>query len=735
MAGENLGASFSIDITELKAGLAQANRLIRESESEFREAAAGMDDWTDSQEGLTKRVKTLTDQVGIQQKKVNALSAEKKRLITQMKAEGKSNEEIERAVDGVNKQIERESKQLDKLRSDLKKSEKALDDFGEEAEDAGGSLEGLKTAGGIAVKAIAAVGATAVAAVGAFLGLAGATREYRQDMAQLAQNASDAGVSLDAIKDKVAEVGAVTGEADAALEGMNMLMATGLDTSQIETASDALAGAATKYDGLKFEGMAEGLQETLATGVAVGPFAELIERTGGDLDAFNAGLAECTTEAERQAYAMRFLTKSGLLEANKAYKKTNKSLVEAAKAETKFTDTIAKLGAIAEPIMTQLKLSLSGFLDSLVPFISLVGEGLSGAFEGTAGASDKLAEGLRGIVDQIIETANNLFPVLIDVINSLLPAIVESIAEQTPKIINLIASVIPTLADTILEQLPSLLQVILDSVPQILNLLSDILPQILDKIMSIIPTLIIQIVDSIPSVLQAAIKLFSAIIKAIPKIIVELINALPEILEAILGSLNDGFPMIVEGAVDLLLGILEAIPAVIVALVKAVPKIIVVIVKALAAGIGQIVSVGGDLIAGLWEGIKGMGGWLWDKIKGFGESILGWFKDIFGINSPSKLMADVVGKNLALGIGEGFIDEIGGVSADINRAAAKISPTVEAKVKATSAGLASGKNNGTGGNVVNVYQNNQYSKAHSRYEIYKSKQATAAAVRLAMGGT
>ena len=56
MPRDNLGAAFSIDITDLKAGLAEANRLIRASESEFQEAAAGMDDWSDSAEGLQKRV-------------------------------------------------------------------------------------------------------------------------------------------------------------------------------------------------------------------------------------------------------------------------------------------------------------------------------------------------------------------------------------------------------------------------------------------------------------------------------------------------------------------------------------------------------------------------------------------------------------------------------------------------------------------------------------------------------
>ena len=38
---ENLGASFSIDVTNLKSGLKKANALIRESESEFKAAAGG----------------------------------------------------------------------------------------------------------------------------------------------------------------------------------------------------------------------------------------------------------------------------------------------------------------------------------------------------------------------------------------------------------------------------------------------------------------------------------------------------------------------------------------------------------------------------------------------------------------------------------------------------------------------------------------------------------------------
>ena len=154
---ENLGTKFTIDITDLKAGLAQANRLIRESESEFLEAAAGMEDWEESAEGLIKRTQTLSKQVDIQQEKVNALVKEKERIIKTMQEEGASNEEIEKAVDGVNKSIQREGKQLDTLKKKLKQSQKSLDkyenstddvsealaDMGEESEDTKDATERL----------------------------------------------------------------------------------------------------------------------------------------------------------------------------------------------------------------------------------------------------------------------------------------------------------------------------------------------------------------------------------------------------------------------------------------------------------------------------------------------------------------------------------------------------------------------------------------------------------------
>lgn len=76
-------------------------------------------------------------------------------------------------------------------------------------------------------------------------------------------------------------------------------------------------------------------------------------------------------------------------------------------------------------------------------------------------------------------------------------------------------------------------------------------------------------------------------------------------------------------------------------------------------------EVGWNMIEGLWNGIRNAKDWLWGHIKGFAQGILDGFKDSLDIHSPSKLFEDVIGKNIALGIGEGFDNNISGITKDM----------------------------------------------------------------------
>ena len=216
---ENLGASFSIDTTDLKAGLAQANRLIRESESEFRAAAAGLDDWTESEEGLSSRIKSLNSITDIQRKKVDALQSEYDRLI----AEGL--DPTSRQATELRTKINNETAALNKNEAELKKQTQALEELADETENAGDATDemadkfsGLKAVGGVAVGAIAAIGAACAGAVTAFLGLAESTREARTNMAKLETSFTEAGLTAENASDTFKDMYSIIGDEGAATE-------------------------------------------------------------------------------------------------------------------------------------------------------------------------------------------------------------------------------------------------------------------------------------------------------------------------------------------------------------------------------------------------------------------------------------------------------------------------------------------------------------------------------------
>lgn len=69
---------------------------------------------------------------------------------------------------------------------------------------------------------------------------------------------------------------------------------------------------------------------------------------------------------------------------------------------------------------------------------------------------------------------------------------------------------------------------------------------------------------------------------------------------------------------------------------------------------GKVKTVGINLVKGLWNGISNMQSWVISKVRGFGSSVLTGLKNFFGIHSPSKVMEEQIGKNLALGVANGI---------------------------------------------------------------------------------
>lgn len=82
----------------------------------------------------------------------------------------------------------------------------------------------------------------------------------------------------------------------------------------------------------------------------------------------------------------------------------------------------------------------------------------------------------------------------------------------------------------------------------------------------------------------------------------------------------------------------------------------------------KVMEVGKNIVEGLWEGITSMGDWIKEKMSDFADGLLDGMKDALGIESPSKVFRDEVGKYIAQGIGVGFENEMQSIAKDMQNA-------------------------------------------------------------------
>lgn len=181
------------------------------------------------------------------------------------------------------------------------------------------------------------------------------TEELRNDLARLETNARKAGIGLDVTKKAMQELSKFSNETDSNIEAISNLLASGLNEGQMLKALDALSGAAIQFsDTLKIEGLADGFEETLKTGMGTGPFGEMIERLGYNLDDFNNGLQNAKKNGTELEYVLNFLDKTGLAKVKQTFEETNQDLVAANQQTYIMKQRMANLGGALQPVVNRL---------------------------------------------------------------------------------------------------------------------------------------------------------------------------------------------------------------------------------------------------------------------------------------------------------------------------------------------------------------------------------------------
>ncbi len=332
------------------------------------------------------------------------------------------------------------------------------------------------------------------------------------------------------------------------------------------------------------------------------------------------------------------------------------ALVEA--LPTVIEQISAAIPQLITGIINALKNLLPKLIESGKSIITALKDGFVKSFPVIVGLIPTLIKELVGIIKEllpeIIKAGIELFTALVEA----LPEIIQAIVEVIPDIISAVIT-------AVIELIPLIIQAGIDLFVALVQALPDIITAIVAAIPKIITGVITAIMGAIPQLIQAGITLFVSLVKALPEIIVAVTAAIPQIITGLVDAIIDSLPQMIEAGITLFISLIEALPQIITALIEAVPQIINAFREAFGLEGKSFSEIGKNMIMGIWDGIKNMAEWLKEKVSGFFNGIVDTVKDTLGIQSPSKVFAQI-GKYSAQGIGVGFDNEFDTIRKDID---------------------------------------------------------------------
>ena len=327
-------------------------------------------------------------------------------------------------------------------------------------------------------------------------------------------------------------------------------------------------------------------------------------------------------------------------------------------------------------------------------------------------AINQLTEGLQtngvpgmamagaNIVGSLISSFLTQAPLLLSQGMTMVAQLSQGLVTGIPNLISSALTMVQTFATNLANQAPVIIQKGFEMLSNLVQGILNALPVMIQQLPQIITTFANIINDNFPTILMKGAELLLQFIKGILSAIPTLIANIPQIIQAIISVIlaynwlnlgkqiiqffGNGISKMVSfvssragGIFNTVVNALKNLPQTLMNLAKnmiskfgksitnatgtvkgAVKGVFNAVVNGLKSLPSQMVNIGKNLIKGLWNGINDMVGWIGNKIKSFGKGVLDGIKDFFGIHSPSKLLADEIGKFMPMGIEVGFANQL-----------------------------------------------------------------------------
>lgn len=241
---------------------------------------------------------------------------------------------------------------------------------------------------------------------------------------------------------------------------------------------------------------------------------------------------------------------------------------------------------------------------------------------------------------------------------------VGKVAEYIPKIVEAAGQFIKGFISGISQSGPEVLNTIGTMIQDMIQKIIEKAPEMIAKGMEMIQNFIQGLAQAVPDIVSTAAELISSLVNGLanPEGIQGIVEAAIDLITNLVTSLLENAPMLIEAGLNLIVSLVEGLVGAIPKLVEALPQIIEAIVTTIIESLPKILEAGIQIIGALIEGIISLvpqiPGLLLDVVKAIFTGIVDALKSLFGIHSPSTVMAEL-GMNMIQGLIEGIGELIG----------------------------------------------------------------------------
>lgn len=169
--------------------------------------------------------------------------------------------------------------------------------------------------------------------------------------------------------------------------------------------------------------------------------------------------------------------------------------------------------------------------------------------------------------------------------------------------------------------------------------------------------------EILPTMLEIGVSILESLAKSIIEALPDLVPVAVDVILSLVDFLVDNVDLLMQAAIQIVLALGTG-------LIEHAPDLVVAALKLIGSAVKAILSfdwksVGTNMIKGIAKGVTNAKKMLVEAVKKVGGWALEGIKKLLGIASPSKVFRDQVGKNMALGLAEGFEDNMPDLGASL----------------------------------------------------------------------